>query len=57
MIENQRSCAANAYGSFVRLRESAVLLALKARLTTSAVKDTTTSMAAVETAAAIIASA
>ena len=49
--------AVGVYWSFVRLCESAVLLALKARLRTKAVSDTTTSIAAVETAAAIIASA
>jgi hypothetical protein len=41
----------------VRFCEFGVLFALKARLTTKAVIDTNTSMAAVETAAAIIASA
>jgi hypothetical protein len=51
-----KSPAANVYRCFVRLCESAALFALKARLTTKAVRDTTTSMAAVETAAAIIAS-
>ena len=45
------------YRSRVRLCEFGVLFALKARLTTKAVIDTNTSMAAVETAAAIIASA
>jgi hypothetical protein len=55
MAEN--SPAAKVYRSFARLCESAGLFALKARLTTKAVRDTTTSIAAVETAAAIIASA
>ena len=45
------------YRSRVRFCEFGVLFALKARLTTKAVIDTNTSMAAVETTAAIIASA
>ena len=48
--------AADGYRSRVRLCEFGVLFVLKARLTTKAVIDTNTSMAAVETAAAIIAS-
>jgi hypothetical protein len=51
-----KSPTADVYRFFVRLCESAVLFALKARLTTKAVRNTTTSIAAVETAAAIIAS-
>jgi hypothetical protein len=51
-----KSPTADVYRFFVRLCESAVLFALKARLTTKAVRNTATSIAAVETAAAIIAS-
>ena len=47
---------AEGYRSRVRLCEFGVLFALKARLTTKAVIETNTSTAAVETAAAIIAS-
>jgi hypothetical protein len=50
-----KSLAANVYRSFVRSWEVGFLLVLKARLTTQAVSDTTTSIAAVETAAAITA--
>lgn len=51
-----KSSVASVYRSFVRLCEPAVPFALNARLTTKAVRDTTTSIAAVETAAAITAS-
>lgn len=51
------SQAAGVYRSLVRLCEWAVLFALKARLITHVVSDTTTSMAAAETVAEMTASA